>query len=141
MSGFDEVNDFLDQQGSAPAAKFAEVGDTVKGEVVGAKKVQQMVFGTKDPAFYPNGDPMWQVAITLRQEDGEEVTVWAKNQQLSAIRTAVEESGGKLEAGGTLAVKLDELKPSEKAGFNPQKIYVAQYRPPAPVAMSASDLI
>ena len=48
-------------------------------------------------------------------------------------------TSSKLEAGGTLAVQYERDEDTGKG--NPLKVYKAQYRAPAPAAMSASDLI
>lgn len=136
---FDEANELLGSSGGAPAARFEAIGDTVKGRVVSAVKRQQTDFATREPKFWPDGNPKWQIGITVATDDGDEVCIWAKGQMLKAIRDAVAATGGKLEPEGILAVRYDSDEDVGKG--NPMKVFVAQYKAPAPAAMSASELI
>lgn len=129
-----------------PAAAFDNRGDVVKGIISRIAASQQTDFNTKAPLFYEDGKPRMQIIITLRtdlrsletpHDDGQR-KLYIKGQLQQAIREAVLAAGAEgLEDGGTLAVQwIDERQP-EKRGHNPQKIYVAQYRPP----QRAGDLL
>lgn len=140
----DDVNDFLMSGGGAPSAKFNTIGDTVRGTIVATKKTQQTDFKTGKPLQYDNGDPKWQIVVTLQTDERDATladddgtrSVYVKNQMLAVVRDAVKAAGGKLEVGGTLAIKYASDKPST-SGYD-QKIYEAAYK--APVA-SVSDLL
>lgn len=143
-----DVNDFL-LAGGVPAAKFDNLNDIVKGNVVDSAVSQQTDFATKKPKFYDDGNPMMQAVITLQtderdpsvEDDDGRRKVYVKGQMTQALRDALRASGPntKLEIGGVLAVQFIESEPSGKG--NPKKIYRAQYRPPAPGTDAANDLL
>lgn len=137
-----DVNDFLLSSG-APAFSFENVGDTVKGVIIASEVSQQRDFQTGKPKFYDDGNPMMQLVVTLatdlrdpeRPDDDGHRRIFAprtgKPQSMfQAIRTVVQRSGGRLEEGGTLAVKHVGTEASETRGFNPRKLYEAAYKPP-----------
>jgi len=140
-----DVNDFLTRSG-APSAKFPTVGTTCKGTVVAAEKTQQTDIDG-NPLTWDNGDPRWQVVITLQTDDRDpaidgdagERRLFAKAQMLNAIKEAIRTAGARgLDVGATLAVQYvddGEAKPGRTA----PKIYRAQYQP-AP-AVAVGDLI
>lgn len=122
--------------GGYPSAKFANVGDSVKGVIVGTPRV----------VTTPNiqsGDPEKKLVIEMCTDDGEMVALWVKaGWMATAVRDAVTKSGatGLLE-GGTLVVKYSADGEQKKAGFNPPKIYEAAYKPPAPSGVNVDDLL
>lgn len=148
MSISTDVNDFLTRSG-APSVKFPNVGDKVKGTILGAEKSQQTdIHGA--PKTYDDGNPMMQVVITLQTDerdpsvDGDtgERRLFAKGQMLTAIREALRNAGASgLEVGATLAVQYEKDGERKAAGFNPPKLYRAQYQAPAPSAVGVDDLI
>jgi hypothetical protein len=133
-----DANDLLMGSG-IPAATFDTRGDVVKGTIARITATQQTDFTTRAPLFYEDGKPRMQIVITLRtdlrdpetaHDDGQR-KLYVKGQLQQAVRAAVLAAGAEgLEDGGTLAVQWADEKPPEKRGNNPQKIYVAQYRPP-----------
>lgn len=136
-----DPNDFL-LSGGIPACKFPTIGTTVKGTVQNSEVVQQTDFATSKPKFYDDGNPMMQVVITLAtdehdpqvdNDDGQR-KLYVKGQMRQAVAEALRKAGAKLEKGGMLAVQYVEDKPSETRGFNPTKVYRAQYAPPAQTA-------
>jgi hypothetical protein len=140
-----DPNDLLMGSG-IPAAVFPNRGDIVKGTIARITATQQTDFQTKAPLFYEDGNPRMQIVVTLRtdlrdpeitHDDGQR-KLYVKGQMQQAIRAAViaAEAEG-LEDGGTLAVQWADEKAPERRGNNPQKIYVAQYRPP----QRAGDLL
>lgn len=147
MTATDNVNDFL-LAGGVPSAKFPNVGTLVKGVVVSSEVTQQTTLdGT--PKTFDNGDPMRQVVITLQTDerdpsiDGDDGQrkLYVKSQMTAAVREALRNADAKLEVGGVLAVKFDSEEPNKKAGLSPKKVYVAQYKPPAPSTADANDLL
>lgn len=50
---------------STNSVKFANVGDHVIGRVIDATEVQQMVFNTRVPDFWPDGNPKMQIVVKL----------------------------------------------------------------------------
>lgn len=136
----DQANDFLDRIGALPGAKFPTIGTAVKGTVISAEPRQKTEFGTGKPLFYDDGKPRMELVVACTDEAGERFGFYASGQMLAAIKQALAEAGAKLEVGGTLAVQYVADKPSDK-GFQPAKQYRAQYKAPAPQAISTGDLI
>ena len=140
---------------SGRAAKFPTVGTTHKGTVVHVDGRQKNDING-NPEFTKAGKPKPEAVITLDtdlhedEEDDGIRKLYASGQMLYAIGEAIGKAGVNFDnmTGGTLAVKFDREKPSETRGFNPQKIYVAQFKTaePAPAAPAlelvvADDLI
>lgn len=141
-----DPNDFL-LSGGVPAAKFPTIGTTVKGAVVSSEVTQQTDFQTGKPLTWDDGSPRQQVVITLQTDLRDpEVTddtglrkLYVKGQMTAALRDALRAAGARLEVGGTLAVQYTEDEPSATRGFNPKKVYRAQYQPAT--AGAVNDLL
>lgn len=105
--------------------KFENVGDTLAGEIVQVKppEVRTSKFTGKDETV---------MAVTIRDADGDEYSIWPRLQPYSsmggAIADATAEHGHKLEVGGRLAVQFTEELDTGKP--QPAKIYSASYKPP-----------
>jgi len=129
----EDVNDMLEGAGSLPAAikgseSFAKIGDTVTMVLIDGKKVQKREFGTGEPMFFADGNPMMQLAL-VGTVDGEDRTLYCNANMMSAIRDAVTAAGAKgLAAGGTLKVRFDAEENTGKG--NPLKKYKAKWEPP-----------
>jgi hypothetical protein len=144
MTIADDALDLL-ANGGSPAAKFESPGDKTTGKVVSAQKRQQADYGTGAPKFYDDGNPMWEVVITVDtgEDDGKGDTcrrLFARGAMLKAVREALHEANAKLEVGGELVVKYTEDGEPPKKGFNPPKLFKAKYTPPAPSAVDLDDL-
>lgn len=136
-----DPNDIL-LSGGAPAFKFENIGDTVKGEVVSAEARQQTDYATGDLKTWKDGKPMMEVVVTLQtdlrndgDDDGQR-RIFVRGQMTTALRDALKAANARLEPGGTLAVQFTGTKPSETRGFQPAKQFVAQYVPGAPAAVN-----
>jgi hypothetical protein len=133
------ANDFL-MSGGAPVAKFENVGDTWSGRIVKVDPPTQQTDLKGEPKFYNDGKPMMQVVITLQtdrndpeiaDDDGQR-RLYVKGWMQTAIREAVKKAGcSSVEEGATLAVQYTGDGKSQGAGYNPPKLYRAQYKPPA----------
>lgn len=146
MSIDSDANDLL--QGGAPSAKFPTIGTTIKGTVVSAKKSQQTDIDGK-LKFWDDGNPMWQIVITLQtdqrdpsiQNDDGERRLFVKGQMQTALKAALKDAGATgLEVGATLAVQYEsdgEAKPGKSA----PKVYRGQYVKPVSTGVTAGDLI
>ncbi|MFI8597721.1 hypothetical protein ACIGDM_10445 [Rothia koreensis] len=128
------------------SCKFEAAGDTHLGEIVEiSERLQATKYGTTDPSFWPSGDPMMQVKITLQtdERDPEDPTddgkrgLWVlesgkQGGLLWAIREAVKKSGADdLREGGRLQVTFTGTDPESKNPQNPRKLYQAVYQGPA----------
>lgn len=129
----DDVNDLLSGSGGLPpgikgSESFANIGDTVVMVVQGGKKVQKRAYGTGDPMFFADGNPMMQAAI-YGTVDGEERTLYCNGNMSAAIKDAVAAAGASsIAEGGTLKVRFDSEKDTGKG--NPLKEFKAKYEPP-----------
>jgi len=111
---------------SGESFKFTDVGDTLTGEIVQIKEphVRQNSFTEQDETV---------MAVTVRQSDGEEYSIWPRLKPGSAMGGAIANAcglhGGKLTVGGQLAVQFTEELDTGKG--NPAKLYACEYKPPA----------
>jgi hypothetical protein len=108
-----------------PSAAFKSIGDGVAGRVVATEDYQEKVFGSTDLKFFPSGDPVMGVRITLEMTPGDEatrVTIWAQGKRmLQAIAKAVKGAGAPdIELGSDLALTF--------TGYDGRaKVYQAAY--------------
>lgn len=84
-------------------------GDAVAGRIVGFEDYQVRDFATKEPKFFPSGDPIMGTKIHLETDPGNEnsrVTLYAeKANMLKAIAAAMREHGlSDIRVGDDLAV-------------------------------------
>jgi hypothetical protein len=145
----DDVNEFLMGSG-AKAFPFDAIGDRVRGTIVAMQKRQQTDMQTGEPAFWANGDPKYMLQVTLQTElqdtdddegtrsvylrGGNYVPVKGKGQSsLNAVKDAVRASGSAngIEPGGNLMLEYSGEGKASSKGFNPPKLYVAEYKAPS----------
>ena len=133
--------------GAAKSATFHNIGDTVRGRVVGKPTMQQQRdFTTKKPKFWDDGNPMWQLVVILQTderdpqdpEDDGRRGLYIKGQMRTAVQEALRKVGAKaLEDGGELWVTYTANGTPPQRGMNPPKLFDAGYAPP--VAGPAAD--
>ena len=140
----------LNQLESSPSASFEQLGDSYKGRITAIEERQQTDLNDGKPLTFNDGTPRMQYVITIEQSDGETVQLYAKGGKykadegsgeamLAAIGTAVRAAGaGAVDVGGDLAVAYTGN--ARLAAGKSAKLYTAQYRPPAPASIPASDL-
>ena len=131
MSLFDSSN---------KGVKFDAIGAEIIGTIAGDPyERQQTKFGTQDPAFWPNGDPMMQILVPLQtalredpNDNGERTLYVSSKNMKRAIGDAIRAAGASdIARGGTLTVKYVGNDPASKNPANPAKLYQAQYTAPA----------
>ena len=130
-------DDFLGGGSSAPAVKFTNPGDTVKGTVTAVKKMEDRDLGTGQVKTWPNGDPKYVFVFTLNTDEGE-ASLWVRGNMVSAIREAAHTANVKQMVGTTLAVQFTGLGEAKK-GFHAPKLFKAQIKPGSTV--TADDLL
>jgi hypothetical protein len=130
---------------SGNGAKFNELGDKYAGTITALDRRQQTDMDNQ-PLTYKDGTPRMQLVITLEQDSGEAVQLYAKGgnyqpdvgsgeSMQNAIGTAVRTAGAaSLDAGGWLGVAFTGTQ-NLSAGKT-AKLYTAEYRPPAPKVAS-----
>jgi hypothetical protein len=121
-------------------AKFPVKGTTVKGTIESIVASQQTDIATGQVKSWPDGNPMMQLVVTLStderdpeiaDDDGQR-RLYIKGQMLSAFKEALRLARAKPEVGGTLAVQYKEDGEQKNPAWSPPKLYVAQYKAPAP---------
>lgn len=126
------ADEFFTSGGSGlPAFKFENLGDTLAGEITRVGEPFE-----REKLGKP-GQTETTICIDIRADDGNEWSLWVSKVAMKmAIRDAVAAAGavGAPTVGGRLGVQYHADKPSTTPGFNPQKLFVAQYVPPAPSA-------
>lgn len=130
--------------GGSPILKFETVGTTHKGTVVRAETSQQTDFDSGAPKFWDNGDPMWQIILTLAtdqrdpeivNDDGER-RVFVKGNMLNGLKAALRSVGAKtIDPGDLIAIQYAGDGEPSKRGLNPPKQFTVQVKKGAgPVA-------
>lgn len=127
-------------QGGHKAATFPDqqFGHTVGGPIVEKPiTTQQLDFDSRQPKFYDDGNPMWQVVVAVQAqpptEDDDGIRAfYIKAQMKKAVQEAVRRAGAaRLEVGGVLHVRYLRDEPNSRGRGKPKKIYEARYTPPA----------
>lgn len=142
----------------APSPHLKNVNDMVSGEIVDMYKRDYIPFGQKEPAKREDGTNQQQLVIVLQtahrnwenvakvpdvdtndpskgqktpdQDDGKRALYVPEGKNIQyAIGRAAAEAKVKPAVGGTLAVRIFNLKPTDKG--NPLKEHEARYTPPA----------
>jgi hypothetical protein len=134
-----EVNEFF-MGNSSPALSFLEPGTSHKGRITHMEMRQMIGLQDSKPQFWDDGSPKMQAVITLQtdyRDDPEDngqrrLFVGSKGMKI-AVTAAVKKAGvDGLAVGGKLAVKYTRNGEATQRGFNPPKVYAAQYEAPAP---------
>ncbi|HEY9310264.1 MAG TPA: hypothetical protein VIP82_20870 [Microbacterium sp.] len=124
---------------SSKGLKFDQIGVTHTGTVKSEpRERQQTKFGTQEPAFWPNGDPMMQILVDLQtdqredpNDDGARTLYVASGNMKRAISDAIRTAGASdILPGGVLTVQYVGNDPASKNPANPAKMYAAQYTAP-----------
>ncbi len=144
--------DAFKKRSSGAFATFPQPGATVAGIITDISNQKQATKWNPDPKakreldFWPSGDPVMEVWLTLQTQDrnpqdpedtGLRTIVVTVNQkaggQLAAIMDACEAAGAETPLpGGFLALTFTQFDPESKNAQNPRKMYAANYRAPAP---------
>lgn len=121
--------------GGVKGAKFERIGDSIAGEVYETPEVRQQTdLSTGQPKVWDDGRPQMQLVVTLKTNLHDEPDddglrrIFVKGKMTEAIREAVRRSGARgLEVGGQLTVRFTGEEPPVRRGFNPTKLYAAEY--------------
>lgn len=156
--------DGIGEGGGAPGAVLKQTGDVVAGEIVRMFKRPYIPFGKTEVEKRDDGTDKQQLIIVLQTEnrnwanvnrvpkvdhndpnspekpasedDGQRAIYVPEGKNIQfAIARAVTEAKAKFEVGGQLAVRIFNLKPTDKG--NPLKEHEARYTPKP--AVSAGD--
>jgi len=135
----DAANALLNGGGGPSAFKFTTHGEVAKGAITDLGTQQVRDFKTGQPRTYDDGNPIMQIVITLRQDDGELGRLFVKPAMKIAIAEAVRASGADgLTVGSTLAVQYTGDEAPTAPGLSGKKLFKAEYKP---ASISADQLI
>lgn len=111
-------------------AKFAEVGDTVKGEV--------LEFYVDDMNEDFNGNPNPCPVVVVETDDGEACIIKLDNgrKRYAAKQALADAKANTIDRGGVFALKFSS-EGEAKRGQNPPKLYTAAYKAPEKPAAEA----
>lgn len=134
----DDANDLL-MSGGIKSIGWKEnpVGHTVVGTIIEQPKKQQMTkFESTDLAFWPSGDPMWEIVCTIQTElrdpsnpyDDGKRKLHISPRMMTPVRTAVQKATAPgLAIGGRIAVQRTGGTGATGSPFE----FAAEYQPPA----------
>lgn len=118
---------------SAPALKFAEIGET---HAITVRKVDQKVDTDLDGEIktWPNGDPMHVFVFNGESETGEPVALWVRGNMVKAIREATTKAGLPSVINAKVTVRFTALGEDKGKGKKPAKLFAAKVEAAAPPA-------
>jgi hypothetical protein len=131
-----DIGGFLGTTSSGDTAKFAEIGDSVTGTIVGTPSiVQQTTYGTNEPLVWKDGTPRWQMVVTLATNESDlsdtdsHRRLYVKGQLKDAVKAACQAvKANGIEPGGRL--KVEYVGDSATSGGFQAKQYAAKYLAP-----------
>jgi hypothetical protein len=122
-------DDFMGSE-SLPAFRFANVGDSVKGQLINVTKLEDK---TPDGTVkrWADGSPMHVFVFDLDENfDGKpEWAVWVRGNMVTAVREALKAAGLKPSDKPILTIKHTELGEPSKKGYSPPKLFKAKAEP------------
>lgn len=115
-----------------PTVTFPQVGARFKGVITRPTEDRQArKFGTETLDFWPDGNPVMQTKIVMRDPEGCEWALYAKGRLAKAITQAIIAAGAEdLEVGGELEVEHHAVGEGKNPAM-PPKEYRARYTKPA----------
>jgi hypothetical protein len=131
----------LGQLETGPSAQWVKIGDTYRGRITSMEERQQTDPKDQSPKFFKSGAPMMVLVITIEQDNGDTVALYAsggayrvaegEGQAMKpAIGAALRAAGASaLDAGAELAVSFTGWGEPTAPGLNPPRLFSAQYRP------------
>lgn len=146
----DDANSFLMGGDKVPSASFLKIGTSHEGEILAIRKSQQTDPDTRKPVFWENGDPMWQVVVTIQtderdpeiEDDDGRRRFYLKYKMLDAVRDAIKAANAEngLEVGGWLGIEFTSQDKATSRVKSGTKHYEAWYELPDPNAEGAAFL-
>lgn len=140
------VDDFFGGTTSLSFADKATMGKPRGGVIVDEPTMsQQTDMQSGDPLSWPDGKPKMQVVVKVQTDEADPDdtfddgvrALYIKGQMQQAVGQALRKVGAKgLRKGGTLRVAWVSEEPAKTRGFNPKKIFAAEYTPPEPGAQT-----
>lgn len=125
-----------------PTASFLTPGQFYSGVVIYPPESRQAKEYKSDKLkAWPDGSPVMQTKIVIRQDDGNEVAIYAEGNKAKAVTAAlIEADAPDVEVGGRLTVTFTGTDPAKQDMANPPKLYTAEYITPPGDDWAPGDL-
>jgi hypothetical protein len=123
------ADDFLGGD-SLPAFRFANPGDTIKGQLVNVTKLEdKSPDGTAKK--WADGSPMhvWVFDLDENLDGKPEWAVWVRGNMVSAVREAMKAANLKPSDRPIITIKHTELGEPTRKGYAPPKLFKAKAEP------------
>ncbi len=128
------IEELFNGGAGAPVFKFINVGDNLAGTIVDIDKRQRRNYETEELEFWPNGTPIEDVIVTVKDANGDEHRAFVKGAMFIAMRDALRNAGARIpEIGGTISITHTGLGEKTNPKFNAPKMYSVDYAKPAGV--------
>ena len=122
-----DIDDFTSGGNSLPAIKFQEVGDTISGQIIDGRKLEDRApDGTVKT--WSNGDPMhvWVFDLDTTGDGNADASLWVRGNMLKVLRSALLDAGVKASDNPKITVKFSELGEPSRKGYSPPKLFKAK---------------
>ena len=108
---------------SLPSFKFANVGDELTGQIVGAKEVDDRDL-EGELRTWPNGDPrkVWVFDLDLNADGQADASLWVRGNMFTVLRAALKEAEVAT-IGALIRLKHHALGEPAKKGYNAPKLF------------------
>tara|TARA_Y100000310_G_C20646462_1_gene796925 strand:+ start:729 stop:1277 length:549 start_codon:yes stop_codon:yes gene_type:complete len=127
------ADQFLAGGSKVEGGKFVNPGDVISGTIAEPPRVAQQTDMQQKPKTYSDGNPMWQLVVTLDTPEGQR-RLYVKARLRNAVKAATDKAGAPgLEVGGTLAVTFTGFGEA-KPGFSAPKEFAAEYTRPGGIS-------
>jgi len=122
-----DIDDFTSGGTSLPAVKFSEIGDTISGQIVDGRKLEDRApDGTVKT--WSNGDPMHVYVFDLDTDgDGSaDHSLWVRGNMVKVLRQALADAGVKPSDNPKITVKFTEYGEPSRKGYSAPKLFKAK---------------
>lgn len=129
------MDEFMTQNDSLPAFRFADIGDTVTGAIRNVTKLEDRTpDGT--PKTWSNGDPMHVFVFDLDTTGtgAADTCIWVRGNMVKAIRDALAAANLKPADQPQLTVKYSGNGEPTRKGYHPPKLFKAKAEAAQPAA-------
>lgn len=130
----DDTSEFFSE--SVPAFTFEEIGAIAEGHVVSKESRQQTTMKDRTPIYWSDGRPAMQMVVILdtgnetEEDDGLRALYVKANLRKAVIAALKAAKANDLQIGGHLKVTFTSELPPTQRGFDPAKVYEAEYIAP-----------
>ena len=117
---------FLAGGDSLPGFKFAAIGDTIEGQIIDARQVDDRDMDG-NVRTWDNGDPrkVWVFDIDTDADGAADTSLWVRGNLYSALRQALVDAGVPT-IGAYIKATHHAVGEPKKRGYHPPKLFAAK---------------